>query len=176
MGRTGRPLSLEQKLHIDRVCLAFEAAWKSSGEPPIEEHLAGVAEPERSALLRELLLLDVDYRRRRGEAPAPGIYCRRFPADGAVIDEVFRRSETEQERAGPEAKRIRYFGDYELLEEIARGGMGVVYKARQVKLNRIVALKMILAGQLAGEEDVKRGYPWRPTSAWCWTRTGIGPT
>jgi WD40 repeat protein/tRNA A-37 threonylcarbamoyl transferase component Bud32 len=88
-------------------------------------------------------------------------WLERYPDLAADLAEYFAGQQSVERVAEPfrgEGSRIRYFGDYELLEEIARGGMGVVYKARQVKLQRIVAVKMILAGELADATDVERFY------------------
>jgi serine/threonine protein kinase len=63
---------------VDEVCDRFEQAWKEGQRPRIEDYLAGTVEGERAALLWELIVLDIDYRRQAGEEPQAEEYHARF--------------------------------------------------------------------------------------------------
>jgi WD40 repeat protein/serine/threonine protein kinase len=113
---------------------------------------------------------------RRGQPERTTPAARAAPADGPLSDSStlqfgageaqagsLRGAGASREGAGASkaaspAGSSRCFGDYELLQQIAHGGMGVVYKAKQKKLQRLVALKMIRSGHWASDEEVKRFY------------------
>lgn len=123
--------SREQRLE---EVLAYYLQQLETGTPPDQEQLLAV-NPDLAADLQSFFR----------ESEKMQHFARQQQADTLAALPI-----------APLGTRLRYFGDYELLDEIARGGMGVVFKARQVSLNRVVALKMILRGELATPADVQR--------------------
>jgi len=172
--------------YIDAVCDRFEAAWRAGKSPDPSSYLSLAREDVREPLLHDLLRIDLQYRLERGEYPDAHTYRQRFPELCEVVDAVFasglnsqasmatRRSSRVDAAsgttvsflagaatAGADDFRLHQpqgvgVAGYEILEELGRGGMGVVYRARQIALNREVALKVIKTGGFATELELLR--------------------
>src|SRR5262249_40407202 len=160
-------LSPAEARRIDRVCDRFEAAWKAGQGPRLEDYLNACGEPERSALLGQLLLLDWEYRRRAGDDPRDD-YLTRFPGDSTLIEAVGQEMSqaadtTIVQAGGPNAgprdvldnRRVGGTDNpshadsgafrYDLVREVGHGGIGVVFRGRDRRLGRELAVKVLRA-------------------------------
>jgi serine/threonine protein kinase len=154
--QSGHPLSLD--LRINAALNRFEQAWKTGQRPRIEEFLGDAPEPVRSALLRELIALDIEYRRQAGEQPQAADYHVQFPSlDPAQVGAYLEPQVSTVPRTTLPAELPRpAIPGYEVLGELGQGGQSIVYQAWQTSLQRFVAVKMLLAGVYASTDELKR--------------------
>jgi serine/threonine-protein kinase len=153
----------ELPLQLEALCTRFQADWQAGHRPRLEDFLLQVGPSARAVLLDRLLALEVAHRCRLGEQPSADDYHRRLPEYAAVISEAFApfastrpegpptptpgdAEETPGLRPAPPAPPlIRRAGRYEIEGEIAHGGMGAVLRARDLELNRPLAIKVLRA-------------------------------
>jgi hypothetical protein len=127
-------LALER---LDAACDRFESEWKAGGNPRIEDYLANAAQPDREALLAALLAVEIELRRRDGLPIDTASYSARFPDHHGTVEPILG------DHFGNLAAATPGIPGYEVLGELGRGAMGIVYRARQAGLNRVIALKTV---------------------------------
>lgn len=158
LSRLSQSLAPGPNPEIGRLCQAFESDWQAGKAPSIESYLDTPSSCDRSTLFRALLCLELDMRQRQQENPTVKEYTTRFPEFLRLIEAVLRESPTvlvsgqvDQDATSSQSEKSKTEFDlpwpeipgYEVQQQLESGGMGVVYRAREIAGDRIVALKMI---------------------------------
>jgi len=148
-------LTPDELMRIERIVDRFEIDWRGGKKPRIEEVLAGMTKgPIRDELLIQILQVELDLRRDLGEEPSHEEYGYRLPDDAETIRELFHQGSVLTQKLASKSLHRSFASHsvfpelpgYEVLEVVGRGAMGIVYKARHLGLQMLVAIKVILPG------------------------------
>lgn len=163
---------------LEDVASHFEQSLSDPAHVSIESLLEEVDQSASIPLLRRLMLLEMRHALQNGQLISLDDYNKRFSEFGDLVRDVYEEVHRQYEVYGHETLALAettngksqfeddslmtakmqslHFDDYQLLSIIARGGMGVVYRAQQVSLNRPVAIKVVRCQEHASPEDLAR--------------------